>query len=196
VAERWTDKREQFLRHYVSCGFNATEAARRAGYRHPNKQGPALVKLGIFQERLEDFMREVQMSREECLMRMARIVRTGMTRFYTRKEGHGEPRIDWDAVLDSEDSDLVLGIRPTPTGMTLVGMDRLRALEMVAKSHALFVERVLEERADQAVSNAALEQALERLRAYQSENAEAIRDWHERVRQAGAEGHGDTGSAD
>ena len=129
-------------------------------------------------------------------MRMARIVRTGMTRFYTRDAPGARPRIDWDAVLDSEDSDLVLGIRPTPTGVTLVGMDRLRALEMVAKSHALFVERVLEERADQAVSNAALEQALERLRAYRDENAEAIRDWRERVRQAGAEGHGDTGSAD
>jgi len=48
VAETLTPKQQSFIDEYLACG-NATEAARRAGYKHPNKQGPEnLVKLGGF----------------------------------------------------------------------------------------------------------------------------------------------------
>ena len=42
-----TPKQQAFVEHYAACG-NATEAARLAGYKKPNQQGPAnLVNLGI-----------------------------------------------------------------------------------------------------------------------------------------------------
>ena len=40
-------KQQKFVELYAACG-NATESARQAGYKEPNKQGPAnLVKMGI-----------------------------------------------------------------------------------------------------------------------------------------------------
>ncbi len=40
-------KQQQFVKEYL-LDLNATAAAARAGYKHPNKQGPALlVNLGI-----------------------------------------------------------------------------------------------------------------------------------------------------
>ena len=48
-----TERQKRFIDFYIETG-NATEAARLAGYRHPNKQGPDnLVKLGCaIRERL------------------------------------------------------------------------------------------------------------------------------------------------
>lgn len=34
-----TDKQELFCREYIACEFNATEAAKRAGYKHPRQVG-------------------------------------------------------------------------------------------------------------------------------------------------------------
>lgn len=35
-----TTKQKAWLEHYFKCGFNATEAARLAGYKWPNSRGP------------------------------------------------------------------------------------------------------------------------------------------------------------
>lgn len=40
-----TEKQERFVAAYAKSG-NATEAAREAGYAHPNQYGPTVVKLG------------------------------------------------------------------------------------------------------------------------------------------------------
>ena len=59
MGGRWTDKREDFLRYYVTNGMNATQAAKSAGYSCPNGQGPTLVNLSIFREHLAALYREV-----------------------------------------------------------------------------------------------------------------------------------------
>jgi phage terminase small subunit len=185
MVERWTPKREAFLRHYISNGFNATAAARSAGYKHANKLGPRLVKMGIFQDRLNALLREAGMGPEECQARIGRIARTPITRFYKLNEDGSGPVIDWQAVIEGEDSDLVQEIRVD--GVVLKGADRLRALELIGKSFGLFVDRVIEERGEeQPISNAVLEQAMEQLRLFEQERGEIIKDWRARVREAGA----------
>jgi phage terminase small subunit len=183
MAERWTPKREAFLRHYISNGYNATAAARSAGYKHANKLGPRLVKMGIFQDRLNAVLREAGMSPDECQARIGRIARTPITRFYKlNKDGSG-PVIDWKAVIEGEDSDLVQEIRVA--GVVLRGADRLRALELIGKSFGLFVDRVIEERGEeQPISNTVLEEAMEQLRLFEQERGEIIKDWRARVREA------------
>jgi len=178
VGGQWTDKRDAFLRHYVSNGFNATAAARSAGYTHANQQGPALVKLGIFQEHLAEFFRSVAMSPEECLARVARVARGNVVQFYELGP-NGQPRVNWQRVIEGEDSDLVAQIRQTSAGATLVGMDRLRALELIGKSQGLFVERVVEEQVAAPVSAAALAEAVEGLRQYEAANEQLVRGWRE-----------------
>lgn len=55
-------KQEQFVSAYIGvANGNATEAARRAGYAHPNKQGPALlVNLGI-KIRIDEYRAEIKL---------------------------------------------------------------------------------------------------------------------------------------
>ena len=67
-------KRQKFIEEYLKC-WNATEAARRAKYAHPNSQGPRLLLdvgiKAIIKERLD----ELHMSADEVLERLARIAR-------------------------------------------------------------------------------------------------------------------------
>lgn len=63
-------KQQVFVNEYLQC-WNATEAARRAGYKHPNKQGPALlVNLGIAAE-IRARIEEKSMSADEVITRLA-----------------------------------------------------------------------------------------------------------------------------
>lgn len=185
MNERWTAKRELFLRHYISNGFNATAAARSAGYKHANKLGPRLVKMGIFQDRLAAMLRDCGLTREECLARLGRIARIPIVEFFILLEGGGGIAVDWDKVMNGENRDVIQEIRIGEQGVLLKGYDRLRALELAGKSYGLFVERVIEEQPeDRPLSNAVLEQAMEGLRAYERESGEIVKGWRERVRRA------------
>lgn len=81
------DKRQAFVEHYLQC-WNATEAARRAGYseKTANQQGPRLlVNVGI-QAAIQARIAELKMSTDEVLLRLA---------------GHARGSIE--AFLDDED---------------------------------------------------------------------------------------------
>lgn len=59
-----------WLSEYLRC-FNATEAARRAGYKWPNKVGPE--KKQKFAEEIEDAIQERIMSADEALSMLSDI---------------------------------------------------------------------------------------------------------------------------
>lgn len=62
-------KQRVFIEHYLRC-WNATEAARLSGYKHPNKQGPRLlVNVGI-REAIDARIKELTMSADEVLIRL------------------------------------------------------------------------------------------------------------------------------
>jgi phage terminase small subunit len=71
-----TGKQKIFVEAYIGeARFNATEAARIAGLRHPNKQGPReLVKVGIKQA-IAARLDEAAMSANEVLFRLTEIAR-------------------------------------------------------------------------------------------------------------------------
>lgn len=65
-----TGKQSVFIEEYLRC-WNATEAARVAGYAHPNKDGPEnLVKAGIA-DLIKARIAEKAMSADEVLIRLA-----------------------------------------------------------------------------------------------------------------------------
>jgi phage terminase small subunit len=75
-----TNKQRVFVEEYLSC-WNATEAARRAGFAHPNKQGPRLlVSVGI-QAAVRERIQEKAMSADEVLLRLASMARGDMGDF-------------------------------------------------------------------------------------------------------------------
>lgn len=96
MAEGLTDKQRAFIDFYFVCGFNATEAARRAGYAHPNKQGPALlVNLGIRAEISRRFA-EIAMPADEVLARIGEVARADMGDFLRVDEE--EVTLNWSLI--------------------------------------------------------------------------------------------------
>lgn len=66
-----TTKERLFVEYFLGESFfNATDAARRAGYKHPNKQGPRmLVKVGIH-DAIKGRLNEAAMTANEVLARL------------------------------------------------------------------------------------------------------------------------------
>lgn len=69
-------KQRAFVEHYLRC-WNASEAARRAGYseKTAGQQGSRLLKKVEIQERLEARLEEVKMSANEVLTRLSQQAR-------------------------------------------------------------------------------------------------------------------------
>jgi hypothetical protein len=71
------DQQEMFIVEYIKTR-NATEAARRVGYAHPNKQGPRLlVNVGILKE-IEERTKANAMGLDEALSRLAAVGRADL----------------------------------------------------------------------------------------------------------------------
>lgn len=80
VVTTLTPKQVRFLEHYLTC-WNATEAARVAGYKHPNKQGPELLKQPQIAAAIDERLSEVAMSANEVLARLTDHARSDIGEF-------------------------------------------------------------------------------------------------------------------
>ncbi len=77
-----TTKERMFVEYYLGESFfNATDAARRAGYKHPNVQGPRmLVKVSIRAE-IASRVAEAAMPANEVMARLSAIARGSVVDF-------------------------------------------------------------------------------------------------------------------
>ena len=92
-----TNKRKVFVAEYLRC-WNASEAARRAGYAHERSAGHALLTNPDIQAHIQEELTNLTMSADECLLRIADIAREETSQ-------------------------------------------SLKALELIGKTHSLFVDR-------------------------------------------------------
>lgn len=74
-------KRQQLFRDYFLVSFNATDAAEKAGYKHPNKQGPELIRQPQIAAAIETRLGEVAMSANEVLARLTEHARSDIGEF-------------------------------------------------------------------------------------------------------------------
>ena len=126
-------KQRVFVEEYLTC-WNATEAARRAGYAHPNKQGPRLlVNVGV-EEEVKRRIEEKAMAADEVLIRLADQARSNIGDYITGIGG-----IDVEKVIDQ--GHLVKSYNISPTSRKIELHSSQRALELLGKHHALFIER-------------------------------------------------------
>lgn len=137
-------KQRAFCEQYVQC-WNATEAARRAGYAHPNKQGPRLlVNVGI-QQYIQARIAQIAMSADEVLLRLAEQAR-GMPAEYISEKGE----VDIAALKRDGKTHLIHELKDhvvkTEAGYavrrTVKMYNAQRALELLGKHQRLFVEQV------------------------------------------------------
>lgn len=80
-----TLKQQKWLEEYLAC-WNATEAARRAGFKHPNVQGPRLLVQVSISEAIKQRLKDVQMGADEALARLAQIARGDLGDFVGKNE--------------------------------------------------------------------------------------------------------------
>jgi phage terminase small subunit len=130
-----------FIEAYLMT-WNATEAARQAGYKHPNKQGPTLVKVGNIDTAIKRRMRETAMTADEVVRRLTEQASITLSDFLeiTEKDGKKEiTGINWDTV--QKRGHLVKSITPTQSGIKLELHDGQTALLALAKRHGLLIDK-------------------------------------------------------
>jgi phage terminase small subunit len=137
-----TNKQRMFVEAYLEC-FNATEAARRAGYQgndatlgavgYENLRKPQIaVKI---RERLQ----ESAMSADEVMQRLAEQARGDVGDFIAIDE-KGDFVIDWTAARGK--THLIRSLKHTSHGIAVELYDAQSALDKLARTHSLYADNV------------------------------------------------------
>lgn len=128
-------KRRVFVEEYLKC-FNASEAARRAGYKHPAVKGSQLRKVKEIDSEIECRLKELHLSAEEVLTRLGQIARTEYSPYITAKG-----KVDLPALIKANKAHLIKGIKETKYGQEILFYDGQKALTDIGRHHGLFKDR-------------------------------------------------------
>ncbi len=139
-----TKKQQRFIEAYLAT-WNATRAAQEAGYKYPNKQGPALLKMPSVSAVISERMRQISMTADEVIARLAQQARADISLFLRL---NGEP--NWDMV--QKYGYLIKRITKTRLGWQIELHDAQQALNIIAKSQGLLVDRVQQNQMQTQVS--------------------------------------------
>jgi len=132
-------KRYAFIQAYLKT-WNATEAARQAGYKHPNAMGPRLVKVGIIAKEIQRRLDEKKLDADEVLRRLGDIARTDLGP-YIESDSMGRVGVDIEGLKKAGLTHLIKGITPTKHGARIEFHDAAQALQLIGKHHKLFTEK-------------------------------------------------------
>lgn len=127
-------KERVWLEEYLKC-WNATEAARRAQYKWPDKIGTR--KLAKFSDEIEARIDELVMSADEALVRLSEIAR-GEYAAYLLPDG----AIDFERMIRDGKGHLVHKLRDTREGKSVEFYDMQKALVDIGRHHQLFTDRM------------------------------------------------------
>lgn len=163
--EQLSPRHRAFVDTYIACNFNGTRAARIVEYAHPNVQAVRLLANVSIAAAIKERMTEVAMSADEVMRRLANYARFDMSEFVrvpvyapTSIESERQPIGDDDPVADSQSRSIepyvdvlalinagqgyaIKGIKITPNGANIEFHDPVSALQLIGKTHKLFVER-------------------------------------------------------
>lgn len=127
-----TRKQKKWLAEYLRC-WNATEAARRAGYKWPNKTGPA--NLARFAAEIRRALDEAAMTADEALGRLAERARFDVSPYLTAESS--EIRLDLAQLIADGHGRHIKTIKPTRYGDAVEFYDGQECLILMAKHHGL-----------------------------------------------------------
>ncbi|WP_288638846.1 terminase small subunit [uncultured Lentilactobacillus sp.] len=122
MTRKLTDKQKAFIDAYCSVSkYNATDAARRAGYKHPNKQGPeTLVKLG---DEVSLRMQELQKKSGASIMNQQELAE-----FFSN-------------VTKGKETEKVVANTGKVVEVPVSMKDRIKTAELLGKSYGMFVDK-------------------------------------------------------
>jgi hypothetical protein len=136
-----TAKRQAFVDAYLKT-WNASEAARVAGYSVPMQEGYRLLRIADIAEEVQRRVSERAMTADEVLVRLADIARGSMDDFVSFRPGVKLPLLDLEKAHAAGKFGLVKKLKYTSDGAIEFELyDAQAALVQLGKAHKLFVER-------------------------------------------------------
>lgn len=148
-----TDKQQAFVIEYVKC-WNASEAARRAGYseRTAQEQGSRLLSNAMVSAAIERFKAEHIMSAEEVQMELTKQARSDIGDFL--RQSGDVVTVDLPAAIEAKKTGLIKKLSQTRTvrkrgngdteetfSTTIELYDKQAALVQIGKMHELFIDK-------------------------------------------------------
>lgn len=140
MSDELTPKQQKWLEEYLIC-WNATESARRAGYKHAEASGKDNLRKPTIAAEIEKRLAEVGMTANEVIARLADHARADMSDFVTIKPD-GTYELDIVKAERLGKMHLVKKMKHTKYGLEIEFHDSQTALVNLGKIHGLFVERV------------------------------------------------------
>jgi len=142
-----TPKQRAFVEHYLACGWNATEAAKRAGYsaKTAQEQGSRLLSNVMVKALVEQRMGEMALTANEVLARLAEHARGSIADFMVGNN------LDLQAARESGKLHLAKKIKRTTrsddadhlyTTLEIELYDAQAALVHLGRHHKLFTDKV------------------------------------------------------
>lgn len=128
-------RQEVWLEEYFTT-WNATEAARRAGYAHPKASGAENLANPTITETIKTRLSERTMTADEALVRLAEQARAEYSA-YLLDDGS----VDLVAMKADGKMHLIKSIKPTKFGKVVEFHDAQTALVHIGRHHKLFVDR-------------------------------------------------------
>ena len=117
--------------------WNATEAARRAGYAHPRQEGARLLSNVVVAEEIQKRIAEKTMSADEVLVRLGEQARAGYAD-YIGSNG----KVDLAGMKRDGKMHLVKKVKPTKFGIEVEFYDAQTALVNIGRHHKLFTDGI------------------------------------------------------
>jgi phage terminase small subunit len=128
-----TDKQQLFALNYVGCGCNATEAAKRAGYRNPHVIGCRLKKVKGIDEIIQSILADKAMSIAEWVALVSADAKGEIGR-YIGEDGE----LDIATMREDGKTYLIDQIVPTKYGTSYKGPTRQKAQDMLGKALGIY----------------------------------------------------------
>lgn len=137
-----TSKQRLFVESFLET-WNATTAAKRAGYAHPNKQGWQTLNRPLVAEAIAERIKEAAMGADEILARLTQQARASVGEFLSvtiDEDGKQHFDIDWSKVIEK-------GYLVKKAGMTSYGpqielYDAQAALVHLGRHLGLFTDNI------------------------------------------------------
>lgn len=133
VVMSLTNKQKAFIERYLANGFNATEAAKYAGYSENNakEQGYENLTKPHIKKHIDKRMQELAMGADEVLIRLAQTARFDPSDFI---EGFGMlTYIDIDRLKAAGLGHMIKGLKSNGKTTDVILKDPDKALEQIGK---------------------------------------------------------------
>lgn len=141
-----TKKQQAFIEHYLTC-WNATEAARQAGYseRTAGQIGYENLNKPDIQKVIEQRMTDLALSANEVLARLSEMARLDLSPYLITVDVDGVPenRVDIQQMIDDGKGHLITELYYDASGNQRVKfVDAQTALVHLGRAHGLFTDKV------------------------------------------------------